>query len=172
MKRIKLAKHSISAFHEAKAVRILENLLEERCKIKTFFSENDKTPNHDGFFELLGEDGKPEKQFIVQIKKAEHLLKCDKGKNKGKYVYSLDTAFLHYVQERVSESPAIYFVVDIMEEKVFYIYLSDELLSGMDFENKNHISYKFSEKDIIKDVDAFTETLHKISLSRNKNRIS
>ena len=43
---------------------------------KTFFNENDKTPNYDGFFEILSTKhlGKiPKKQFIVQIKGTENL---------------------------------------------------------------------------------------------------
>lgn len=99
-----MAKHSESAFDEAKEVRILSDVLESTHKIKTFFKENDRTPNHDGNFELVTNDGEPKKQFIVQIKKVSSLEKNDSGKNKGKYTYSLDTSFLYYVKEKVTDS--------------------------------------------------------------------
>ena len=56
----------------APGISILKTLLESKNSIKTFFGENEKTPNHDGFFELVNTDTKqPKKQFIVQIKKTD-----------------------------------------------------------------------------------------------------
>lgn len=78
--------HSKSSFDEAEAIRLLSGVLESNRKIKTFFSENDKTPNTDGYFELLGNDDEIKKQFIVQIKKVENLTKETKGKNIDKYI--------------------------------------------------------------------------------------
>lgn len=52
-KKLGMAQHSKSSFDEAKEIRIVEELLESHRAVKTFFSENDKTPNHDGFFELV-----------------------------------------------------------------------------------------------------------------------
>ena len=69
MRKPGMAKHSESAFGEADAIRILEEKLEQNKTIKTFFKENDRTPNYDGVFELVGTSGDPKKQFIVQIKK-------------------------------------------------------------------------------------------------------
>ena len=46
-----ISKHSKSAFDESESIRILEELLESTREIKTFFSENDRTPNYDGTFE-------------------------------------------------------------------------------------------------------------------------
>ena len=73
MNRPGMAKHSESSFNEADAIRLLADLLESEHTIKTFFKENDRTPNLDGFFELVGNDGDPKKQFIVQIKKTKAL---------------------------------------------------------------------------------------------------
>lgn len=162
-----MAKHSESAFDEAKEVRILSDVLESTHKIKTFFKENDRTPNHDGNFELVTNDGEPKKQFIVQIKKVSSLEKNDSGKNKGKYTYSLDTSFLYYVKEKVTESPAIYFVVDINYKRIFYLYLSDDKLMSLDFEGKEHVSYAFSDNEILSDIDSFYRELLAISERRN-----
>ena len=163
-----MAKHSISSFDEADAIRILSDVLESTHKIKTFFKENDRTPNHDGNFELVAQNGEPKKQFIVQIKKTKELQKCRSGKNKGKYVYSLETPFLYYVKEKVTESPAIYFVVDIETNRIFYIYLSDEVLMNLDFEGKEKVTYAFSEQQILSDVELFYKELVKIADSRNR----
>ncbi len=166
-----MAIHSKSSFDESDAVRMLSNILEGNETIKTFFSENDKTPNHDGFFELISKSGEPKKQFIVQIKKTNALEKCTSGKNIGKYVYLLDTKFLYYVKERVTENPAIYFVVDIDNKRVFYLYLSDEALINLGFEGKAHISYAFSDDEVLKDIDAFYNKMDAIAVSRNQKLI-
>ncbi len=162
-----MATHSESAFNESKEVNILSGLLESKRKIKTFFKENDRTPNHDGNFEIVNDDATPKKQFIVQIKKVENLQSQASGKNKGKHVYSIDTSFLYYVKEHVIESPAIYFVVDIITENVFWLYLSDEKLMALDFEGKDTVSYAFSEDEILRNIDEFTSTVNEIADKRN-----
>ncbi|MBR5292145.1 MAG: hypothetical protein IKU32_04420 [Clostridia bacterium] len=167
MKRIGMATHSISSFNESDAVRILSDILESKQTIKTFFKENDRTPNYDGSFEIIDSNGVPQKQFIVQIKKVENLTANIKGKNKGKYVYSLDTSFLYYVKAKVTESPAVYFVVDVVSKTVFWIYLSDELLMNLEFEGYSEISYPFVETDKLSDIDEFTRILKGISSKRN-----
>lgn len=65
--------HSIESFNETEEINLLSSVLEAKHTIKTFFSANDRTPNHDGFFELVSSDLSPKKQFIVQIKKVEEL---------------------------------------------------------------------------------------------------
>ena len=139
MKTAGMAKHTDSAFNEGSANRLLADFLEQNHTIKTFFKENDRTPNYDGTFELVSQDGTPTKQFIVQIKKVENLTPNVQGENKGNYMYSLETNFLYYVKAKVTESPAIYFVVDIATKNIFWLYLSDELLMNMGFEGKNGI---------------------------------
>lgn len=166
-----MAIHSNSAFNEEKAVRYLEEVLEKDNKIKTFFKENDRTPNYDGTFELIAQNGEPQKQFIVQIKKTKALPVCQSGKNVGKYVYQLETAFLFYVKAKVTESPAIYFVVDIDNNRIFYLYLSDELLMELDFESKKRVTYAFSEQDVLNDINDFCDRLFGIMKKRNEGFI-
>lgn len=97
VKKSNIAQHSENSFIEKEAVRILSSFLEVKRTIITSFNENDKTPNHDGFFEILNDKSAekiPKKQFIVQIKGTENLKQISTGKNKGKYKYSLNTNFL------------------------------------------------------------------------------
>lgn len=158
-----IAKHSKAAFDESKSIRILSGLLESTGEIKTFFGENDKTPNYDGSFELVNDEQEPVKQFIVQIKKVDRLVL----NSKGKYDYRLKTNFLQYVKDKVTENPAIYFVVDLATEKVYWIYLSDETLIRLNFEGKKTVTYHFREEDSISNVEAFVLTMQKIARERN-----
>lgn len=163
-----ISTHSIESFDETDAVNFLKQTLESKHTIKTFFGENEKTPNHDGFFELVDEELTPKKQFIVQIKKTQKIVPNIKGANKGKYVYRLKTNFLEYVKQKVTESPAIYFVVDIESRRIFWLYLSDEVLMKMNFEGHKTIQYAFSEKNILSDISSFTLLLNQIVIDRNR----
>lgn len=163
-----ISKHSKSAFDESESIRILEELLESTREIKTFFSENDRTPNYDGTFELVNNECEPVKQFIVQIKKVDKLIQNTKGKNIGKYDYSLKTNFLQYVKDKVTECPAIYFVVDLSTKKVFWIYLSDETLMRLNFEGKKTVTYHFQETEFISDINSFILEMRHIAQERNR----
>lgn len=156
--------HSDSSFDETKELVILRSLLESKKNIKTFFGENEKTPNHDGFFELVDMDTKqPKKQFVVQIKKANSL-----RKNKdNSYSFELDTPFLFYVKEKVAESPAIVFVVELSTKKCYYKYLSDEYLMQLYFETHGKIVIRLYDNDLITDIDSFYQTLYTIATERN-----
>ena len=167
MKKPGMSTHTNESFNEANAVNYLSSVLESKCSIKTFFGANDKTPNHDGFFELIDEESCPKKQFIVQIKKVENLTQNVKGANKGKYVYELKTNFLYYVKAKVTESPAIYFVIDISMRRIFWLYLSDELLMRLNFEGHEKVSYAFTDADILINIDQFTQQLDRIASKRN-----
>ena len=160
--------HSIESFNESEEINLLSSVLEAKHTIKTLFSANDRTPNHDGFFELVSSDLSPKKQFIVQIKKVEDLKPNTIGPNKGKYSYELKTNFLYYVKEKVTESPAIYFVVDIITRRIFWLYLSDSILMNLDFEGHEKITYAFGEDNILTDIDSFTKEINAIAVERNR----
>lgn len=163
-----ISKHSKSAFDESESITILKGLLESTREIKTFFGENDRTPNYDGTFELVNNECEPVKQFIVQIKKVDKLIQNTKGKNIGKYDYSLKTNFLQYVKDKVTECPAIYFVVDLSTKKVFWIYLSDETLMRLNFEGKKTVTYHFQETEFISDINAFILEMRHIAQERKR----
>lgn len=160
--------HSESAFNEETAVRFLEEILESRKRIKTFFKSNDRTPNYDGSFEIIEGKGIPKKQFIVQIKKTKALRKSKSGLHKGYYRYEAETSFLYYVKNKVTENPAIYFVVDIDNKIAYYIYLSDKLLSELNFENKDKISFWFNDSNILNE-ERFYREMSYITNERNEH---
>lgn len=162
------AKYGSSAFDEAEAIRQLSEFLEKNRSIKTFFKENDRTPNHDGFMELLDDNEEPIKQFIVQIKHVKNLIPNPKGRNEGKYTYPLETNFLDYAKSKVSESPSIYFVVDIVTKNIFWLYLTDDFLGSLGFEGQDTITYHFEDGDIVKDIASFEHQLNQIVEDRNR----
>ena len=172
-----LGNHSNNSFVEKDAIAILGLLLRSKRTIQTSFSEDDRWPNHDNFFELLDysndSNKPPKKMFIVQIKGTEGgIKKIKQGENTGQYSYNdFCTKLLFSVKQRVITSPAIYFVVDVKTKEIFWIHLSDEKLMELDFDNKPlKFTYYFSEEDKILDIDAFTAQLHKIADEQNKNQ--
>ena len=171
MSRVGMARHTENAFFESNAVRILAESLEQDHRIKTFFKENDRTPNYDGSLELVGAEGEPKKQFVVQIKKTNSLKCATKGKHKDKYVYDLETAFLYYIKAKVTESPAIYFVVDVDNKRIFYLHLTDDELMNMNFEGKAKVRYAFGNNNILTDLSKFCDELSVIAKERNEKYI-
>ena len=165
-----MAVYSESAFYESSAVELLKYQLERKHRIKTFFKDNDRTPNIDGFFELTENNGVPKKQFVVQIKKTKKLEQLENGAHIGMYPYRMETAFLYYVKARVNENPAIYFVVDIESQRIFYLFLSDEILLNLQFEGKDTITFWFNQNNVYQE-DKFYGEMLSIANKRNWNII-
>ena len=93
-----IGKYSTSVFIESEGNLILKKALSFSKRLSCFFSENDKTPNTDGFFELIDDQGVPIKRFNVQIKSTSDLIK-------GKF--SLDTKILNFVFSKVRNESLI-----------------------------------------------------------------
>ena len=146
-----------TSYVDSMGVSILTTQLESTFCIKCHFSDNDKTPNTDGFF-VLSSPSCPEKEFHVQIKSTEKLENCS---------FSYDTKFINYVNSGVTENPSFIFAVDITEKRVYYKYLSDDFLKDnnfLDTEQKT-ITVHFNEKEILTDPILFKEILEDIVLS-------
>jgi len=61
------AEYPKTGYPESESILCVQNLI-NRSRIKAHISENDKTPNHDGFFELLDENRKPIGKVTIQVK--------------------------------------------------------------------------------------------------------
>ena len=153
-----IGRHTESVFIESNGNIILKRKLTSNKRISCFFSENDKTPNTDGFFELIDKQGVPVKRFNVQIKTTNDL------KN-GKY--SLDTKILNYVFSKISIDPTFLFVVDLNSENILYRYISIDFLLSIDFDKKKNITLDFS-KDKIFDINTFEKEVIKIKEDHDK----
>ena len=92
---------------------------------------------------------------------------AETGKHKGMYAYRMQTDFLYYVKNKVVESPAVYFIVDVENKITYYAYLSDGLLTRLDFENKKTITFWFNKSNILEE-DKFYHEMLRIANERNE----
>lgn len=148
---------SESSHIESIGVSILTKKLESTNKIKCHFSENDKTPNTDGFF-VLNDMGIPVKEFHVQIKSSNTIVKNS---------FSYDTKFINYVNSNVTENPSFIFAIDIGQEKIFFKYLSNQFLNDhnyLDTEQKT-FKVKFDQSEILTDANEFAQFLNEITIA-------
>jgi hypothetical protein len=149
---------------ENEAVRLLEGTLESTKNITTFFTKNDRTPDIDGAFVLTDSDTTAKKRFVVQIKKVDKIgVSAD-----GRVYYDFDTAFFEYIKKHVDEAPGVYFVVDISAQTIYWLYLSDAMLMGLDFENKQTKRVYLTNSNILTDAAEFLREMHIIAEERNK----
>jgi hypothetical protein len=163
-----MAKYSKGTWDESNAIRKLADKLENSKHIKTFFKEDDKTPDIDGSFILIDKDSTAKKRFVVQIKKIEKI----KENKKKKVYYDFNTAFFEYIKKRVDETPAIYFIVDITANTIYWLYLSDKLLMKLNFEGKKTVRIPLTNDNILADIDKFFERMNEIIEERNKKFIN
>jgi len=153
-----IGKHSENTFRESEGNIILKNKLISNRRISCFFSENDKTPNTDGFFEFINDKGVPIKRFNVQIKSTEDL-------KDGKY--SLDTKILNYVFSKISTDPTVLFLVDLTNQKIFYRHITVDYLLSIDFDKKKKITVDFSN-DSEFNYNKFEKEIELISNEHNR----
>lgn len=160
-----ISKVSKSSFNESNSIRHLQDELERNERIKTYFTENDKTPNTDGYFEILDKNRTPEKRFVVQIKSVEKLVEL--SNSNGEYSYSADCSFFHYVIENIDENPAFYFVVDLSKSEIFFKYLSLEYLLSLKIGMKKKVTMHLNNSDVL-DEDSFYKICHDIIIKRRR----
>lgn len=158
-----LKKENSNSFIEANGICILKTLLEESKRIKTYFSENDKTPIFDGFFNYLDSDSTILKKIEVQIKSHEKIKLLTKGEHKGKFKYEFDTAVLNSIKHKITNNPTIYFVVDCQSKKCFFKLIDKDFLINLHYdESKAKTTYYFDGNDAIRDIDDFVLFIEKI----------
>ena len=140
-----ISKVTQNDFNESAGNRFLQAELEKNLRIKTYFKESDKTPNTDGYFEVLDYQGIAMKRFVVQIKTAGKISQL----RSGDYSYSADTAFIQYVLENIDQNPAVYFVIDLSKRIIYYKYLSLEYILSMSIGHKKTVAIHLIESDIL-----------------------
>ncbi|SEA56741.1 protein of unknown function [Oribacterium sp. KHPX15] len=179
-KRNKIAGYDKNVVNEQLGVKKLETLLLGTYRLIPYFTVNDKTPNYDGYFELCDEvidDNKitePKSRFNVQIK----TVNSDyKNKNKRdhleyKYKHQFDTKILNATLKEVTKDPTIFFIVDPINSKIFWKYLSEEFcMANVEYKNgaKDTFILYFSDEDEITDTEAFIDNLIVISSTHKKH---
>ncbi len=160
--------HSVHSVEDCDAVTVLNSFLRSDGKINKNFSCNDKWPNIDGTFEFVSNPSisrRPEQNFVVQIKGTHQ---CNE--TNGIFKYTLKSlAFPATIFCRETFDPGILFVVvnpdERGSERVFWKYMSVDLLNSIDFE-KDSVTISFSSDEEILDtdesIDIFCKTLETI----------
>lgn len=160
--------HSVRSVEDCDAVTVLNSFLRSDGKINKNFSCNDKWPNIDGTFEFVSNPNisrRPEQNFVVQIKGTHQ---CNE--TNGIFKYTLKSlAFPATIYCRETFDPGILFVVLNPDkrgsERVFWKYMSVDLLNSIDFE-KDSVTISFSSDEEILDtdesIDTFCKTLESI----------
>ena len=143
--------HSERSDDDQAAVSVVESFLRSDGRIIKSFSSNDKWPNHDGYFEFVPNPDvsrRPMQTFWVQIKGT----RSNYSENNGIVKYYLkDLAFPAFICNEVTSDPGILFVVlnptDRIRERVFWKYMSVELLNSIDFmKDSTTISFQPDEE--------------------------
>lgn len=148
--------HSYVSNVDRSTVSLLETYLRSNGCINCNFAKDDKWPNIDGTFELVPDPMAsriPEQNFFVQIKGTEEYTETESGGIK----YSLTSlAFPAFIAHEVALDPGILFVVLNPqlrgEERVFWKYISSEVIASIDF-NKNSKTIEFYPEEEIKNTD-------------------
>lgn len=160
--------HSVHSVEDCDAVTVLNSFLRSDGKINKNFSCNDKWPNIDGTLEFVSNPNisrRPEQNFVVQIKGTHQ---CNE--TNGIFKYTLKSlAFPATIYCRETFDPGILFVVLNPDkrgyERVFWKYMSVDLLNSIDFE-KDSVTISFSSDEEILDtdesIDTFCKTLETI----------
>lgn len=145
IKKMRPAKYSNNAISESKSIALLELIL-DKSKVITHLSKNDKTPNYDGFIEVIDNEGYPVGKIETQIK--------THRENYTSPSFSVELKLLVYARD-VAQLPFFLIAVDQKNNKAFWkeisrdsaIQLIDKALDksrkqksiSIKFENENEI---------------------------------
>ncbi len=158
--------HTVHSAMDEAAVSVLQTFLRSNGRINTNFTFNDKWPNTDGTFEYVANpeiSRQPCQNFCVQIKGTQSYRETD-----GCINYSLQSlAFPAYIANNITLDPGILFLVlhpeDRGEERVFWKYISSNLLNEIDF-SKDSTTIIFFPADEIKNTEeSVTQFCKKLS---------
>lgn len=147
-----LKTHTEKSSDDNNAVDTIKYFLKSNGKFNCVFTADDKHPNIDGYFELVPNPDisrKPFQNFFVQIKGTNSIQVMDDKSFK----YRLqDLGFASYALTEVTSDPCILFVVinvgNKNKERVFWKYMSYELLNKIDYSKKT-FELEFNNKDEI-----------------------
>ena len=117
MDKKRRAGYSKKAKQEKLSIITLDGLLNGE-EFYSYLSHNDKTPNYDGYIELLDELGQPFGKVEVQVKTLNKKYKTPS--------LSINHKYFNYVKD-AGQLPFIFILVDTNNEKAFWKYISKNL---------------------------------------------
>jgi hypothetical protein len=121
MKKIKPSKYSTSAVSDSATISTLKGILDNK-RVFAHLSENDKTPNNDGYIELIDEEGYPLGKLEVQIKTLKKGYKLPS--------YNVNLSLLTYAKS-VVQLPFVIIGVDQTNKKAFWMELDFQTASSL-----------------------------------------
>lgn len=158
-------------FKERLGLNCLEHYFLKTYRIVPYFSENDKTPNFDGWFEICNKSALetekivPVQRFNVQIKTLNKNYCNDNQQKKTEYAYkySCDTKVLNAVLTHMTKDPTILFLIDPENELIFWQYLSEEFCIQNQPEQKKSFTFYFSDRNQVDNPIALINRLLQIN---------
>lgn len=154
------AGYSGTAKSEAKSITILDFLLNEE-KVISYLSKNDKTPNYDGYLESIDLNGYPIGKLEVQVKTLQK-------SNYDSPKYPIKSELLWYIKN-VSDLPFLFIVVNQLDKKAFWKYISKgeayEYLSILG--EQDSINLDFDSSNEIRDFPPYEDWESLIKNARN-----
>jgi len=159
-------------YNESSGNIILKEILHNEKLIFTHFDEQDKTPNFDGFFEILENKANksvPIGRFDVQIKTLNHNYKNENKKiNRSQYKYSCDTKIFNAVKKSVTLNPCYLFMVDTKKRRIFAKYISLKFVLMLDLKDEDSKVIYFNDDDEIVNIADFYQLLKNIYFEKKE----
>lgn len=131
------APYSPTDIDESAAIVTLQSRI-DKIHVRDHLNKGDKTPNIDGYLEIVDENQVPLGKIDVQVKKIP----------KGDLSYPCKRELFEYSEK--TTLPVILICVDIVTDKIFWRHIKKELLIGK--EQQKSLTLKFSEEDEINDT--------------------
>lgn len=119
---------------EVQAIKIFDQSLDSKL-VKSDIRKRDKTPNVDGYLEIVDENQVPVGKIEIQVRKIPE----------GEKKHSCDLGLFAYA--RTTTLPVILVCVDIINKKVFWKQITYEMAHGK--EGQKTITINFSEREDI-----------------------
>lgn len=130
--------YSYSSTAESDSITILDYILDSN-RIKSQLAKNDKTPNIDGYLELVDEGAHPVGKLEVQVKTLGL-------KNFKKPKYQCKKGFLSYCWS--STLPVLLIAVDCSQEKAYWVHLDHNLLESLDIKGET-VNIDIPNKNVV-----------------------
>lgn len=172
---INLGGYDKNAFNDGKGVNHLESLFYSSDILMPHFKTEDKTPNFDGYFELLAPGvikSTPIGRYDVQIKSLDRDYRNHNKNAASDYKYSCETKAINGVICGITLNPVMLFLVDIHTRDVYYIYLSFEYCMKLNIGTQENKTIYFSDEDRITDLQNFYAKAKRIYETQRNNLIS
>lgn len=161
--QINLGGYDIHNFEDSDGCAFLTLKLQKTRQIKVALNTDDKVPNLDGYIQVLQRMGNkvvPTSRFEVQVKTLNHDYTNNNKRGKiSQYKYPTDTKAINVVKEGITLNPVILFLVDSINEKIFWKHISETYAVELEIDTKNDKTIYFNDCDGISELEPFIQMI-------------